>query len=843
MIGLTGPSGPTGETGATGLSGPTGETGATGATGVTGATGPTGFTGPVGAPGEQGWTGSTGPTGPSGPTGFTGPSGETGMTGFTGPTGTTGMTGSTGSTGPLGPPGVQGNSGSTGPTGPTGETGSTGPTGATGVTGSTGPSGPTGMTGFTGPTGPTGPTGVTGSTGPTGPYGIIGDSLTLSTLTVANTISTASIYTNTISTNSLIADHISTYSMTVFGPSTFTANTNAYFNQMTQMSTLAITGDLRMSSINGVIPQANFYNISTSSVYTHDITIGAGSFSATGPTGPTGPEPNMFFTGNLVPSANNTFSIGATGAAVKEVIIGAGTVFIGPNGSIGNDPNGIIYTSQGFASPTIVLGATIPGATGPVGGGVRMSLTGPTGPIQYQQVNTIGGVTGPVYNLINNVDLMSTTTNILTNNVVSPRLGNVLTVDQVNGDDTKAQPGGFPYKTVNQAVNQVIAGDTVWIQPGTYQLTSPLVIPANTALRGMNVQTTRLQMSSLTSNTTMITMGENTRVEDMSLSLYNNSHSTMIGVYFPGSTTITAKLRTAVLTVDNSSASSTGSSDITAIMCGGNVNMSESEFSFNFIRSCTLNVKTNGQGKKRGIFISTNTVCSVRDTNIYVASPTTPTSTGSYVGVETGQVSSIIQLRTTAVRGASQTGSYTASDILQMNGLITICPGVDLITKTAGNSSFLSAVYPTIFQYGIIGNLSNNEPIMSNSLASSIGYLWPGSILAQEAQTGPKPISGYPDSNVSYIRIQQPTILYGMYATLTSSPGVGNSTIIQVLKNQQSTIDFIIPFTGADTYPAQKFALSNSVSFTRGDQLSLKLIYTGHNTNTSHDLFTQLDFF
>jgi collagen type VII alpha len=249
---------------------------------------------------------------------------------------------------------------------------------------------------------------------------LIGDSLTLSTLTVANTISTANIYTNFISTNRLIADSISTYSMTVFGPSTLTVDSPAYFNQTTQMSSLAITGDLRMSSINGVIPQATFYTVSTNSVYTDDITIGGGQFSATGPTGPTGPGPNMFFTGNLVPTADNTYSIGATGAAIKEVIIGAGTVFIGPNGSIGNDPNGIIYTSQGFASPTIVLGATIPGATGPVGGGVRMTLTGTTGPIQYQQLNSVGGPTGAVYNLVNNVDLMSTTTGIINSSHTGP---------------------------------------------------------------------------------------------------------------------------------------------------------------------------------------------------------------------------------------------------------------------------------------------------------------------------------------------------------------------------------------------------------------------------------------
>jgi hypothetical protein len=551
-------------------------------------------------------------------------------------------------------------------------------------------------------------TASTGATGPTGPYGIVGDSLTLSTLTVANTISTANIYTNYISTNRLIADSISTYSMTVFGPSTLTVDSPAFFNQTTQMSSLTVTSAFNMSTMNGIIPSTNILS---------------------------------------------------------------------------------------------------------------------------------------VYNLATQTQLTSTTTGITTNSVVSPRLGNVLTVDQVNGDDTKAQPGGFPFKTINSAVNNLITGDSVWIQPGTYNLTSPITLPENTAMRGMNTQTVRVQMSNLASNTTMITMGENTRVEDVSISLANTNHSTMVGVYFPQSTCVTAKLRTAVITVDNSSASSGGTSDTTAVLVGGQNNYDESVFSFNFIRGCTLNLKTNGGGIKRGILVSTNSACSTRDMNVYVASPRDTSSTGSYVGIETHQISSIIDLRTTAIGGPIQTGSFQASDILQTNGMIRLSQGVELQTFTAANSSFTTTVYPTQFNYGVIGNLSNNDASMSNSAVSSIGYLWPGSILSQQLITGPKPVAGYPDSNVGYIFIQQPTLLYGMFVSLTSSPGTGNSTIVQVLKNQSTTIDFVVPFTSADTYPAQKYATSNSVKFQRGDQLSLKLITTGHTTNTSHDLYAQLDFF
>jgi hypothetical protein len=107
--------------------------------------------------------------------------------------------------------------------------------------------------------------------------------------------------------------------------------------------------------------------------------------------------------GDILPMNDDSVTIGSNSKRIKSLHVGPGTIFIGPTGTLGNDPNGIIYAEQGFAAPTIVLGATIPGSTGPVGGGVRMSVTGPTGPIQYQHLDASGGPTGPVYTITQNV--------------------------------------------------------------------------------------------------------------------------------------------------------------------------------------------------------------------------------------------------------------------------------------------------------------------------------------------------------------------------------------------------------------------------------------------------------
>ncbi|MDU7454841.1 MAG: hypothetical protein E7L03_11680, partial [Clostridium saudiense] len=102
-IGLTGPTGATGDTGPIGLTGPTGATGDTGPIGLTGPTGATGDIGPIGLTGPTGPTGDTGPIGLTGPTGATGDIGPIGLTGPTGATGDIGPIGLTGPTGPTGP--------------------------------------------------------------------------------------------------------------------------------------------------------------------------------------------------------------------------------------------------------------------------------------------------------------------------------------------------------------------------------------------------------------------------------------------------------------------------------------------------------------------------------------------------------------------------------------------------------------------------------------------------------------------------------------------------------------------------------------------------------------------
>ena len=318
-------------------------------------------------------------------------------------------------------------------------------------------------------------------------------------------------------------------------------------------------------------------------------------------------------------------------------------------------------------------------------------------------------------------------------------MGKVARVDSVNGYEAGvASIGGLPFSSLNDAIDAAAttSGVTIWVLPGTYSLTSGITIPANTAIRGLNVQTCIVQMLNVTADTDLITMGSPSRLEDLTLRLTSQGHYTLKGLVFGGTTTVDAKLRTCVLTVDNSAASSGGTSNVYGVECNGSGTLGPGSFSFNALKGSTINVYSNGGGNKRGVLVSASNVVSSRDLNIYVAKPTDTASLGSYVGLETNDPSSLgsIQLRSTSIGTvapvytsvAANIQKYTAADIYQSTPVlvenpsylatagIQIGPGTDIVTKKTGARPFSTYVYPNVIQSGLKGNL----------LTGQNGFLW-----------------------------------------------------------------------------------------------------------------------
>lgn len=518
-----------------------------------------------------------------------------------------------------------------------------------------------------------------------------------------------------------------------------------------------------------------------------------------------------------------------SGPPLYRYVPGVGKVATTMNGPTGpTGPQGVAGTASGTGA-TGYTGAT--GATGAAG--PTSTVTGPTG---YTGYTGPIGATGPIG-----------PASSVTGPTGSILFGNVLRVDAVNGNDATASVGGNPYLTIAAAVSAASSGKTIWVLPGSYTLASGITLPDGVALRGMNVQTTTIQMTGVTADTTLLTMGENCRVEDITLKLTSSGHYTLKGIVFPGTTTVTAKLRTAVLTVDNSAASSGGSSNVYGVDCTGTGSLGNASFSFNCVKGSTINVLSNGGGKKRGILISNACQMSLRDTNVYVAQPTSTASTGSYVGIETNDgATGAIQLRSTTVGTVTPSAghSYTASDILQTTPAtisdptylaspgIQLGPGVDLVAKTAGGKGFSAYVYPTTLFYGLAGDLKTG--------GSSNAYMWPGT---QQATN-----NVFPDpslTNPAYYRIQQAAILSGMAVAARTGPGTGNTTTFTVRRTPKGgTIadvsGYTIVLSNADVSGS---FYSGSQTFAAGDLVHLQVQYTGGNLNTTHDLQAQLDMF
>jgi len=432
-------------------------------------------------------------------------------------------------------------------------------------------------------------------------------------------------------------------------------------------------------------------------------------------------------------------------------------------------------------------------------------------------------------------------------NAQSPKLGNVLVVDAVNGNDSTGVVGGLPFKTVNAAVNSATpnSNQVIWVLPGIYNLSSPIVVPDGVSMRGLNVQSSVIQMTNVIANTTLLTMGSNSRIEDLTLNLTSTGHYTLIGIAFTGTTTTTTKLRTCVLTVDNRTAPVGGTSEVTGIKASGTGALSAGSFAFNSLKGSTINVYSNGGGNKRGVLVSSSNTLTTRDLNVYVAAPTDSTSTGSYVGIETNDSTAnqygSIQLRATTVGTFTSSISGTNSDILQTTPSsvvspsylatagIQVGPGTDLVTKSAGGKGFSTYVYPTTIYYG-----------MKGTVGGPAGWLWPGT---QTWNAGVFPDAGLP---AAYYRIQQPCILLGMAVGINASCGGTNSITVLVQKTPLSTgvkVDTSYTLTLSGAALAGSF-YNASVNLAAGDYIHTYFSYTsGSPANNAHDVTVQLDMF
>lgn len=372
-------------------------------------------------------------------------------------------------------------------------------------------------------------------------------------------------------------------------------------------------------------------------------------------------------------------------------------------------------------------------------------------------------------------------------------LGGMLRVDAIYGNDATAPSNKYqtPFKTIRTAMAYAVSGDQIWVLPGTYN--EAVVFSNGVNLRGANLNSVIIQQLNVTSNTTLVTMASNTRLEDVTLRLTSASSNAqqLVGVLF-SNVQGTAKIRSITTTFDNSAMTSNAATNIYGIYSTGLSSTGIS--SFDEIQRMTINVTSSGPGIKRGIYVDGSNAFHCRDTNIYCKdNPAySTTSNGSYIGAEVVHVNGSLQIKTSTVYGFTTVAGNTSADISQTHGDIILAYS-DLPNRNANG-------------YGFTANQAQNT-ITCSIAGSPTGYrstyMIPGSI-----GTGNNPINTYYPLKVATVSLLDQVSFQFQSFTL------GGPVYMYLLKNSNIQSNFTLSLTSLDG------------SFTKTSNVSLTLLPT-----------------
>ncbi len=270
-----------------------------------------------------------------------------------------------------------------------------------------------------------------------------------------------------------------------------------------------------------------------------------------------------------------------------------------------------------------------------------------------------------------------------------PSMGNVAIVDSVNGNNGTATVGGTPFLTITAALAAVSAGNQVYVLPGTYSET--ITIPDGVYVRGISTNAVTIQQLAVTGNTTLVTMGLASRLEDVTLNITSATAGlTLKAIEFPSTSTAATKVRNLSINVSNTS---TGTGTIYGVHSSGT---GTAPINQDNLRACTINISAAVTTRVVGVFSNAANTIRFRDLNITVQRTS---GAGTYIGIESSNASATIVCRHSTLFG-------TTADLSQTTGVIQLSY-TTLQNNSANSLSFTSLDSCKIMSFSDIGNVAN----------------------------------------------------------------------------------------------------------------------------------------
>lgn len=365
--------------------------------------------------------------------------------------------------------------------------------------------------------------------------------------------------------------------------------------------------------------------------------------------------------------------------------------------------------------------------------------------------------------------------------------GGSLFVDKVYGNDTRGASGGHPFLTVAAALAVATGGTIVRVGAGVFD-EPPLVMPQGVSIRGSSTGSTTIRRTGVTTPTTLLTVGENCRVEDLTLLLSSTQHVTLVGMAWPGTTPRTSKLRTAVLTVDNASASPTGTSDVYGHLVTGTIIVPVQILA---IRAVTTTVSSAGAGTKRGLLITGPAEFNSEGTR-YGATSTAGQPT---IGVETNHAGAVFRGRLDSYYGSFAAIRATLGNILVNESLLDPknCGGLGFDPNLA------RACVPLLFG------------IPAGGAAAGTRYLFPG--------------TATPSTVVIRMPVPYAVVYRGMSIKVSQGPGGTRTDTFTLMRgvadgaptNTSLTVSLVGSAASSSNYTV-------SVAYSPGDTFAIKYV-------------------